>query len=607
MVIPRLYCFYISMKKIFLFFAFSTGCILTLFSQTSTGFQTLDYLYSIQGQSTLAGQEGRSYWFPMQQITGNFPALWGEDFSFYPPEGTSSMDEWRSLIVHDAKQRWLQGAVIALMFHACPPTTTSQTCGWTASDGSSVCDECIHSVLTARQWTDLLTDGTTLNNNWKARLDEIYPYLKQLQDAGVEVLFRLFHEMNQGFFWWGGQGANTAKLYQLSHDYLVKTKGLTNLIWVWNLQDFNTLISDLNDYDPGNDYWDVLALDVYSGSTVTQAYTAAKYNAVLSKANGKPIAIGECQLLPTAVLLNSQPMWTYFMGWSDLVQQYNSSSVISAIYNSSPRVLTLPAGSDNQDSLLICNFDNVYPFISAYDMTLTPVNAPAGSPASGKMGALSVPQNNTTGLIKIYLDKPIDPRNYVGISFLAQSDYTAKPVPFIIKLDQSADANNVNQIQDWTTYPKYNANGSGGWQEVQIPFNVLLGTSGTDQLGYKLNQNPNFPASAYDELLLAPAPYQNLPAFTVNIDNIQFRTSWSETGIPAIKLAKLIITAENGTIKAKAATGNPVSLKVYSIVGQEVANGMNQVQITVKGVYIVKATAENIAENITDVQKIVIQ
>jgi len=590
------------MKKIFLFFALSTGFVSTLFSQTSTGSSTLDYLYSIQGQSTLAGQEDRNYWFPMQQITGNFPALWGEDFSFYASSGTGSLDEWRSLIVHDAKQHWHQGAVIALMFHACPPTTTSQTCGWTASDGSSTCNDCIHSVLTAQQWTDLLTDGTTLNNNWKARLDEIYPYLKQLQDAGVEVLLRLFHEMNQGFFWWGGQGANTAKLYQLSHDYLVKTKGLTNLIWVWNIQDLSTnLTSVLGSYDPGNEYWDVLALDVYSGSTATQAYTTAKYNAILSKANGKPIAIGECSLLPTAAILNAQPLWTYFMGWSNLVQQYNSNSVINSIYNSSPRVLTLPAGSDNQDPLLISNFDDVYPFISAYDMTFTPMDAPAGSSVSGQVGAISVPQNNTGGLIKIFLDRPIDPRNYVGISLMAQSDYTANPIPFIVKLDQSTDPNNYNQIQDWNTYPSYT--GKGEWQEVQIPFNVLLGSSSSDQLGYKLNQNPNFPVSAYDILLLAPAPYKNYPAFTVNIDNIRFRTSWSESGIPATKVAALIITAVNGIVTAKAAAGNPVSLKVYSISGQEIAAGIDQVQITAKGVYIVNATAGNI----TDVQKIVVQ
>jgi len=599
------------MKKIVVFFIFILNCFSTLFAQTSTGFETLDYLYSIQGKSTLAGQHNRDYWYPMRQITGDFPALWGEDFLFCTKDGASTMDEWRAMLAHYAKLNWLQGAVIALMFHACPPTTTSQTCDWYASDGSSTCDGCIHSALTNQQWTDLLTDGTTINNNWKARLDEIYPYLKELQDAGVDVLFRLFHEMNQGFFWWGGHGANTAKLYQLSHDYLVNTKGLSNLIWVWNVQDFSTLTSDLNSYDPGSDYWDVLALDVYSGSNAAQAYTTAKYNAIVAKANGKPIAIGECQVLPTAAILNSQPLWTYFMGWAELTQQYNSNATISSIYNSSPRVLSLSKtgrGSDiSYNDTLICNFDNVYPFMltsGTSGVNITTSDAPADSPVSGQMGVLSVPQNNLSGLVKIFLDQPVDPRKYIGISFLAQSDYTNKPVPFVTKLGQSTDNVAANQIQDYSTQPVYNGNGFGGWQEVHIPFNVLLGSSSSDQLGYKLNQNPNFPASSYDILMLLPAYNQKLPAFTLNIDDINFRTSWGNgTGIPATKLAALIITAENGTIRATGANGNPVSLKVYSISGQEIVAGTNQLQISTKGVYIVKATVGNI----TDVQKIVVQ
>ena len=49
------------------------------------------------------------------------------------------------------------------------------------------------------------------------------PYLQQLKDAGVPVLFRPLHEMNEGWAWWGGRpGADgSAKLYQITHDYLV--------------------------------------------------------------------------------------------------------------------------------------------------------------------------------------------------------------------------------------------------------------------------------------------------------------------------------------------------------------------------------------------------
>ena len=35
---------------------------------------------------------------------------------------------------------------------------------------------------------------------------------------------------------------------------------------------------------------------------------------------GKPIAIGECEILPTADELATQPRWTFFMAWAELVQ-----------------------------------------------------------------------------------------------------------------------------------------------------------------------------------------------------------------------------------------------------------------------------------------------
>jgi mannan endo-1,4-beta-mannosidase len=37
-------------------------------------------------------------------------------------------------------------------------------------------------------------------------------------------------------------------------------------------------------------------------------------------ARDKPIAIGECEILPTADELATQPRWTFFMAWAELVQ-----------------------------------------------------------------------------------------------------------------------------------------------------------------------------------------------------------------------------------------------------------------------------------------------
>jgi mannan endo-1,4-beta-mannosidase len=297
-----------------------------------TRFKTLDYLYSISGKKTISGIHNRepnstpARWTnEIYAKTGRYPGLWSGDFLF---QAENIRD--RQLMINEAKTQWRKGAIVNIMWHACNPAL-NEPCEWNDGEG-------VLSSMSDSQFNDLLTDGTTINRRWKKMMDDVSVYLQQLEDEGVEVLFRPLHEMNQGKFWWAGRpGQNgTAKLYRLTHDYMVNTKGLSNLIWVWDMQDFGSLTADLINYNPGNEYWDVAALDVYSGD----GYTAAKYKSMLAIAGGKPIAIGECEKLPSQQQLIEQPKWTFFMGWSELTFLKNSESEINALYHSD-NVITL--------------------------------------------------------------------------------------------------------------------------------------------------------------------------------------------------------------------------------------------------------------------------
>ena len=298
-----------------------------------TPFESLNYLYSIQGSNVIGGMHNRqlnanpnSYSQQLNNITGNWPGLYSADFQFEPNEIAN-----RQTMVNQVINEWNNGAMINIMWHACNPAL-GEPCYW---DNNGVLSQ-----MSDWEWSQLITDGTAINNSWKSRMDEVAYYLQQLEDAGVEVFFRPLHEMNQAMFWWGGRsGPNgTARLYQITHDYFTYEKGLSNLIWVWNLQDFSSLASDLNSYDPGGQYWDVLTLDMYW--TDGQGYTTAKYNAMANKAGNKPMGIGECQDLPAVSILQSQPKWSFFMGWSELTFQHNTNQKIQEIYWSG-RVITL--------------------------------------------------------------------------------------------------------------------------------------------------------------------------------------------------------------------------------------------------------------------------
>lgn len=295
-------------------------------------FKTLNYLYKISGTGTVSGIHNRepnstpAHWTEeINKTTGKYPGLWSGDFLFQEENIAN-----RQIMVDEAIKQWEKGSLINIMWHACNPALT-QPCGWDKQG--------VLSKLSDTEWKELTSDGTVINTKWKGMMDEVAVYLQQLEDNGVEVLWRPLHEMNQGVFWWGGRPGSegTLKLYQLTHDYLTKNKGLSNLIWVWDIQDFETLANDAIVYNPGNKYWDVVALDIYDDKS---GYSIDKYNTLVKVANGKPIAIGECQKLPTAQQLLEQPKWTFFMGWSELVYKYNTADEINKLYKS-PNVISL--------------------------------------------------------------------------------------------------------------------------------------------------------------------------------------------------------------------------------------------------------------------------
>jgi|CZKI01.1.fsa_nt_gi mannan endo-1,4-beta-mannosidase len=291
----------------------------------------LEYLQAIGGRCTVAGIHNREpnsrpdlQTNRIHDLVGRYPGLWSGDFLF---KGEDVNSRWA--MIHECRNQWDRGSIVQLMMHVAPPNQP-EVCAWEGG---------VLSHLSDPEWSDLTTDGGALNRAWKSRLDGYAAYLAYLRDSGVEVLFRPFHEMNQGKFWWGGRRGpgGTARLYRLTRDYLTREKGLTRLVWVWDMQDMSR---DFQDYNPGSGYWDIFAFDVYG-----DGYDRSWYDYILPIAGGKPMAIGECARLPTAALLASQPRWCFFMSWAELTFTDNSREQIMDLYRS-PRIVTrerLPA------------------------------------------------------------------------------------------------------------------------------------------------------------------------------------------------------------------------------------------------------------------------
>lgn len=279
----------------------------------------INYLYQQKGYKTVIGIHNREpNSAPDKQtnqaynITGQYAGLWSGDFLFSQDDVNN---RWN--MIYECKKQWDNGSLVQIMLHVTPPTK-----GHVGSWDGDVC-----SYLSDAQWNDLITDGGYLNSRWKSRLDDYAVYLNYLKDNGVPVLFRPFHEMNQSMFWWAGRKGDrgTAELYRLTRYYLEHEKGLDNIIWVWDMQD---LSYDWAEYNPGNNNWDIFAVDIYNNDR----FTSYKYNLAKEIANGKLFAIGECDKLPTSNELRNQTEWAFVMSWAELTFSYNSNSEIQNLY-----------------------------------------------------------------------------------------------------------------------------------------------------------------------------------------------------------------------------------------------------------------------------------
>ena len=215
-----------------------------------------------------------------------------------------------------------EGRIITLMWHGPTPEK---------GDLSGNVDLWAYGAFPEEKWQEVLTPRTELHHQWEMHVDRIAGYLKRLQEAGVPVLWRPYHEMNGGWFWWGGR-RDFSRLWRQLYARLTEVHGLDNLLWVWNPNAPRDTPGDeagsYADFYPGHDVVDVLATDVYHND-----YRVSHYSDLLDLAGGKLIALGEVGHLPSPELLEEQPLWSWVMPWGGLLFRFNNDERIHNFYS----------------------------------------------------------------------------------------------------------------------------------------------------------------------------------------------------------------------------------------------------------------------------------
>ncbi|WP_066629902.1 glycosyl hydrolase [Labilibacter marinus] len=473
-----------------LIFALFISVLIPTLSTAQTKFKTLNYLYSISGNQLLSGQHNdqkpyqgsptdASYWTEeVYNVTGKYPAIYGCDLLFH---GNADM-RWE--ITYEAESQWNKGAMVNMMWHACPPTQ-SEPCNWNGG---------IISALSSVQWSDLLTDGGTLNGIWKDRIDNIAaPYLQYLKGKGVEVVWRPFHEQNQTIFWWNSMGAeNTKALWKMTHDYMSNDLGLTNLIWTWDVQDIH---ANYAQYNPGEDYFDIAAVDIYGNGF----YDLSFYNSLVAEANGKPVAFGECFHLPSESVINNQPQMSFFMTWAYglyVDANDNATNTVQQIidtYNN-PKIITLDEMPGWQGDIVtkptaIVDFEDIPYQQGGWNGTAEVVNNSDASQvnSSANVCRYTTPANkawNNCAWVIFEEDIKYSELDYIEFAVRAPS-----ASQMYVKLEND-DVTGETQIDAYVT-----PNEDSDWQLVRLDFSEIVGaesaTATFNKLAFFFNVNDN--------------------------------------------------------------------------------------------------------------------
>ncbi len=147
---------------------------------------------------------------------------------------------------------------------------------------------------------DSVMPGGAAHDAFMEDIDWLVDFFLDLKTAGVELIFRPWHEMNGGWFWWG-QGSkvpgNTPAKFKAFYNYTVeyfKDAGCDNIVWCWapNIRLGTRCETEYNALYPGNEHVDLIGLDSYVTDPVKSLPSVAFLNQFASSRN-KALCLSE--------------------------------------------------------------------------------------------------------------------------------------------------------------------------------------------------------------------------------------------------------------------------------------------------------------------------
>jgi mannan endo-1,4-beta-mannosidase len=302
-----------------------------------------NYLKSIYGQKMLTGCWTESQFGGndnVEKCTGETPAIWGQDMNSWYKSRTEQnwINTWNSNI-QGFKTAHKRGQILQVNWHWQMPS--SKVNGAYTRDAWGKNAAGVSQMMTAQQWSDMVTPGTALYDAMIEDIDyHVVNFLKKIVDdkgVAIPIIFRPLHEIDGGWFWWTctSDPTKTAKLYKILQDRIMNFHGCHNLIWVYNpgvvcnggpWPPYQTSENARRKaFYPGDAFCDITGIDLYDfDPAVRGTYTSTgktyrdAWNMMKALAPSKMIALCEGEGMPDVQKSFTDPNyapWLYCLPW----------------------------------------------------------------------------------------------------------------------------------------------------------------------------------------------------------------------------------------------------------------------------------------------------
>ena len=186
-------------------------------------------------------------------VTGSYPGVLGIDLGGIEKDKEANLDGNPFSLVRAAiVKHHERGGLVTLSWHLDNPLT-----GGNAWDNSS--DAAVASILPDGE-------GHEAFLVWMDRVAEFISSCRDSRGRQIPVIFRPWHELNGGWFWWGSKTCTPEQynaLWVMTWKYMVQEKGLQDMIWAISPNAGEELFDSWTERYPGDEYVDLLGLDTY--------------------------------------------------------------------------------------------------------------------------------------------------------------------------------------------------------------------------------------------------------------------------------------------------------------------------------------------------------